>query len=208
MPPRKRRPRRPRRRHWPNATPSSPDAANPAAATPITISCRTAASTSPGRIRRRKSSSKIDQQYTEFLDQERRNSVAAAAAAEQQKQQQQRQRQTGTAGHLSSGNRESPPAGGSAQPAGASRRQRYQEPVRLPPALLLLRMASAFRGHQGPEEDAVRRFPRQQGQARVDFRKCRQATDRRPALVPSGILINSPLMRRTSRTASRSAIRA
>jgi hypothetical protein len=31
---------------------------------------------------------KIDQQYTEFLDQERRNSIAAAAAARQQQQQQ------------------------------------------------------------------------------------------------------------------------
>src|SRR6202034_3818043 len=34
---------------------------------------------------------KIDQQYTEFLDQERRNSVAAAAAAKQQQQEQQQQ---------------------------------------------------------------------------------------------------------------------
>jgi hypothetical protein len=34
---------------------------------------------------------KIDQQYTEFLDQERRNSIAAAAAARQQQQQQQAQ---------------------------------------------------------------------------------------------------------------------
>jgi hypothetical protein len=32
---------------------------------------------------------KIDQQYTEFLDQERRNSIAAAAAAKQQQEQQQ-----------------------------------------------------------------------------------------------------------------------
>ena len=32
---------------------------------------------------------KIDQQYTEFLDQERRNSIAAAAVARQQQQQQQ-----------------------------------------------------------------------------------------------------------------------
>ncbi len=35
----------------------------------------------------------IDQQYTEFLDQERRNSVAAAAAAKQQQQEQQQQQQ-------------------------------------------------------------------------------------------------------------------
>jgi hypothetical protein len=34
---------------------------------------------------------KIDQQYTEFLDQERRNSIAAAAAVKQQLQQQQQQ---------------------------------------------------------------------------------------------------------------------
>ena len=34
---------------------------------------------------------KIDQQYTEFLDQERRNSIAAAAAVKQQQQQQQQQ---------------------------------------------------------------------------------------------------------------------
>ena len=36
---------------------------------------------------------KIDQQYTEFLDQERRNSIAAAAAVKQQQQQQQQQQQ-------------------------------------------------------------------------------------------------------------------
>jgi hypothetical protein len=36
---------------------------------------------------------KIDQQYTEFLDQERRNSIAAAAAAKQQQEQQQQQAQ-------------------------------------------------------------------------------------------------------------------
>src|ERR1700744_5378841 len=35
---------------------------------------------------------KIDQQYTEFLDQERRNSIAAAAAAKQAQQEQQQQR--------------------------------------------------------------------------------------------------------------------
>src|ERR1700742_1867540 len=35
---------------------------------------------------------KIDQQYTEFLDQERRNSLAAAAAAKQAQQEQQQQR--------------------------------------------------------------------------------------------------------------------
>src|SRR6185437_5720947 len=37
---------------------------------------------------------RIDQQYTEFLDQERRNSIAAAAAVKQQLQQQQLQRVT------------------------------------------------------------------------------------------------------------------
>ena len=36
---------------------------------------------------------KIDQQYTEFLDQERRNSIAAAAAVKQQQQEQQQQQQ-------------------------------------------------------------------------------------------------------------------
>ena len=70
-----------------------PADASPAAATPISISCRTAASTSPAPIRRRKSSATSTSNIPPFLNRERQSRIASELAAKKYLQQQQEQQQ-------------------------------------------------------------------------------------------------------------------
>ena len=137
---------------------NSPAGASPAAATPISISCRTGTSTSPGRTRRRKSRRKSTKQYIAYLEQERRSTIAAAFTARQQQLVQQ-------ASLKSEGEKIPVPRGNPArqQQAAATSESAVRRPEvwrpevtdqghQLRQGFLLLRMAAAFRRHQGHQE--------------------------------------------------------
>ena len=91
---------------------------------------------------------KIDQQYTEYLDNQRRSSIAAAFAAKQQRRNRRRRRAQPVT--LRSETGEGAAAGACAQQARRrGRAQSARQGRRMRAALILLRMAAAFREHQG-----------------------------------------------------------
>ena len=101
---------------------------------------------------------RIDEQYTAYLDDQRRSNIAAAFAAKQQQLQQTSLKNENDKPPLTTASPGKPQAA-----AGGIRRIQNHG---LPAAVLLLRMATAFRKHQGPEEGIVR-FAFEQGKAKL-----------------------------------------